>query len=147
MIERFYDDRAITPRVIRAEGEAVVYDQVCPQEMLDEGILLGLSDFQQAAEIAGTSRAVGTRVLKETIVRLGEREEPFTFIRWLDGNIKSHGICTNYGYVGVKLPDFYVRTQQLYDHVQAITHSEAVRLYGAKGSLVVRALLFDEGAE
>ena len=143
MIERVYSDRF---HVVRADGPSVVYSKDAPRELLETGEAVNLFDFHQGAASVGTTRTVGTRMYKETLIGLivAERatdtlavEAPFNLIgQTRPSRPKAHGVCTNYGYTQVWLDDFYIRTQSLYDYFERLT--KPVAQHGLKGSLVLQ---------
>lgn len=121
----------------------MVFSREEPEEMIEAGELLALEDFHRAAEDTGTSQAAGTMVFKKLISQFGGDEPPFCFAEWLTANTPGHGVCTNFGFVGVKLPQFYIKTQVLYDCLEGIGPKQVRELYGTKGSQVMAVVLFD----
>lgn len=146
MINYTYDEEGLFHHtVIRADGLAVVYSMAEPEDLLEEGTAVGLADFHDASRQLDLSKGVGTRAMKETVAELAEPEYPFLFVDDLSGSTVGHGICTNFGYVGIKLNNFYVRTQALADYITlAAQLSASERPHTEKTFAVIRAIFNDD---
>jgi len=133
------------PYIGHAECPTLLYTGTIPDAELESGELLSLQDFHQAAEVAQTTQSVGTRVMKEVASDLEHPEVlPFSRIQSLNGGAKGITIYTREGSITLSLRKLYLRTQAVYDHYSGLDRKDARRLYGAKGSLVLHAVLFDE---
>lgn|GEM_PF-6981333 len=128
--------------IVRAENEAAVYALAEPETELQDGLLLSVEDFHDAAKIAETTKAVGSRAFRKAVITLAGDEMPFSFIRYGYTACANNIVHSSEGY-HIGLRNTYLRTQALYDHYQARAYPELVREYGNKGALAVRAVLFD----
>lgn len=133
------------PYIEHAECPTLLYTVTIPDAELESGELLSLQDFHQATAVARTTQSVGTRVMKEVALDLEHPKIiPFSLIQSLNGSANGVTIYTPDGYITLSLRKLYLRTQAVYDHYRGLNRKDARRLYGAKGNLVVHAVLFDE---
>lgn len=126
--------------IIGADVDSAIYRRDVPEDLLAAGTLLGLDDFHNGAATAGTTMAVGTRVFKEVVRNLSEPVSPFDQVWRLHAKPMP---AWAFNSIPPRLACFYIRTQALHDHYSESTAEELKRLYAVKGSLVVKAVLFD----
>jgi len=136
-VETFEDE---VGNIISVDGDRALYRRNVPEDLLAEGAVLSINDFHDGAATAGTTPAVGTRVFKEVLGNLSEPVDPFNQVWRLHAKTLPSRAFES---TQLRLPCFYVITQALFDHYAETTNEELERLYAAKGSMVVKAVLFD----
>jgi hypothetical protein len=129
--------------IVRANGLAVVYSMDEPEDLLTAGKVVDFNDFHEAARFLGLSKVVGTTAFKKTISHLAEDEYPFVFVPDLVGNTS---ISTNFGYVGIELKNFYIRTQALHDYVVELSQlpDNQRQPHTPKSFAVLREVIFED---
>lgn len=137
MIERVWSE-GLFRSVVRADSTGVVYAKERPREEIEEGLLIELDEFRFAAQAIGTTLGIGTSTHRTACYYSAEPGDPFGFISRAR---VSTAIYTSYGYGGITLGDFYVRTQALKDfHDRLGAGLQPVGL-GQKGRAVIEAVL------
>lgn len=127
----------------KISGLHLVFDQTCSFETEQSENIIGLQDFHDSADLIDTSKAVGSRVFKKLSITLADNASPFDLISLSKVDNGGHGICTTYGYTGVKLNNFYIKSQSLYEYHNSISNIELKQYYGMIGSKIIENVLFD----
>lgn len=140
-LEITYGQGLFIKEIITVESDAVIYSKLVPGDLVETGKVIELSDFHDGAESVGLAQRVGTSALKTTVLDLSGSIEPFIFARRL--NASGNSICTSYGYTDVKLKDFYIKTQSLFDYYSEINAGNVISRQTKNGKAVIAAVLFD----
>lgn len=143
--------------VSEAEAPGCIYTIRRPEEDIEAGLLLELTDFQNSAQSIGSLAALGTRVFKESVraLSLGEDQfktelahsehttNPFVHAWRLPGSPQGLTIWTTPN-ITMYLRDFYIQTQALKDYYDGLTEQQRLKVFAKKGSLVVRDVIYDD---
>lgn len=122
----------------------VIFADTEPIELLETGQAMALHDFHEGAQTARKSKGMGTRVFRQVIMNLANSQRPFIFAH--DLHTPQQMIHTSDGYHAA-LTNFYILTQNLYDHYSQTSYMDLKRLYGNSGRLVLQAVLLDDIVE
>ncbi len=125
MTEHIYGEGVYEGEIVRSNGLSVVYSMFEPVDLLEGGLAVGYDDFQDAARTLKIIKRVATLAYRETVSILGGDEEPFSFVDTCNLKVTGSGLCTTWGFVGVKLNDFYIYTQALHDHIEEVERMPA----------------------
>ncbi len=137
MIERVWSE-GLFCSVVRADSAGVVYAKEHPKEELEEGLLIELEEFRFAAQAIGTTLGVGTSTHRTACYYSAEPGDPFGFISRAR---VATAIYTSYGYSGITLGNFYIRTQALRDFQDRLDAGLKPIGLGQKGRAVIEAAL------
>jgi hypothetical protein len=143
MVERVLDPE-FPNLVVSVSSDNILWSMVRPAEMLESGDFMELEELRGVATDLGFTDGAATRAHRNLAINLSEGDDPFSLLYdvkpWRP---KTHGICTTYGFVGVFLDQFYLRTGGVRDHYEAaVRPNPQASGYGKACRAIIEAALY-----